>query len=106
MTDKYRAADAVIYIHPEKGVIRLDPERVDDDTQKLAKKHGWTQNEPAKDGFRPRRKRTKSDMKRLIEEGVVADPATGGQPHQTYGEDVFVVDVPLGKLDASAIAPD
>jgi hypothetical protein len=51
------------------------------------------------DGFRPRRKRTKADMARLIKEGVVADPAVG-IPERVPGSNEHVVDVPVGKVAA------
>ncbi|MBA3580532.1 MAG: hypothetical protein H0W42_11170 [Gemmatimonadaceae bacterium] len=98
MTDKYRNDDAVILRHDGGGVLRLDPARFGDDARKAAKKEGWVEQEPQKDGFRKRRKRTAADMKRLIAEGIVADPATGGQPHQEYGPETFVFNVPLGTL--------
>ena len=101
--EKYRNADAVILRHPDAGVLRLDPTRYGDDAAKAAKKEGWTEAPPQKDGFRKRRKR---DMAKLVREGVVADPATGGQPHQEYGPDVFVVKVPVGRMAGEAHVPD
>lgn len=74
-----------------------------------------------KDGFRPRRKRTKADTKQLIKDGVVADPETDvreieweGETHIVLKEAVksrergdiapyregYVVDVPTGKAEA------
>lgn len=102
MTDKYRQPDATIFVHPASGnTLRLDPALVDGDTHKAAKKSDWQEYTPPEDGFRDRRKRSKADMKRLIAEGIVADPAVGPQPHQTYGPEVFVIDVPLGRLGAA-----
>jgi hypothetical protein len=51
------------------------------------------------DGFRKRRKRTKADMKQLIKDGVVADPAVG-VPERVPGENEAVVDVPLARVTA------
>lgn len=100
--EKYRNPDAVILRHPEAGVLRLDPARLGEDARKAAQKEGWVEQEPEKDGFRTRRKRTAADMKRLIAEGIVADPETGGQPHQEYGPETFVFSVPLGSLGGEA----
>jgi hypothetical protein len=101
--EKYRAADAVILRHPDAGVLRLDPARYGDDAAQAAKKEGWAEAPPRPDGFRTRRKR---DMAKLMREGVIADPATGGQPHQEYGPEVFVVNVPVGRMGAAGLAPD
>ncbi len=51
------------------------------------------------DGFRPRRKRTKADMQRLIKEGVVADPAIG-VPDRVPTDNEHVVDVPIARVSA------
>jgi hypothetical protein len=98
--EKYRGADAVILRHPEKGILRLDPARFTDAARKDATKAGWVETPPQPDGFRKPRKRAKGEMARLIKEGVVADPAVGGQPHQEYGPDTFVFDLPLGQVGA------
>jgi hypothetical protein len=45
------------------------------------------------DGFRKRKKRTKADMRRLIKEGVVADPAVG-VPERVRTDNEYVIDVP------------
>ena len=55
--------------------------------------------EPTKrDGFRPRRKRTKADMKQLIKDGIVRDPDAppeasrfGDGPDVDYRDDAVVV---------------
>ena len=54
------------------------------------------------DGFRPRRKRTKSDMKQLIKDGVVRDPNAPPEPDPVYGENVTVFAVPTATIDAEA----
>lgn len=95
MSEKYRGTDAVILRHPSGQVLRLDPARVDDKVLTEAKRAGWQPYDPPKDGFRKRKKRTKADMRRLIDEGIVA---TEPQTPQTYGPETFVVDVPLGSL--------
>lgn len=51
------------------------------------------------DGFRKRRKRTKADMKQLIKEGIVADPAAG-VPERVPTDNEHVVDVPIAKVSA------
>lgn len=56
-------------------------------------------NEPLHDGFRPRRKRTKADMQRLIKAGVVADPERG-IPERVPTDNEHVVDVPVAKVTA------
>lgn len=102
MSEKYRGGDVVIYTHPSGKVLRLDPSGVDEKVEKIAAKNGFARYEPPKDGFRPRRKRDPKHMQKLIAEGIVADPTKGRQPHQTYSEDTFVIDVPLGRLGATA----
>lgn len=96
--EKYRQPDAVILRHPEGGVLRLDPARFGAESRQAAQNQGWVEQPPLQDGFRPRRRRTKADMQRLIRDGVVADPSVGGQPHQEYPPDTFVISVPLGQV--------
>lgn len=93
--EKYRGADAVILRHSSGQIRRLDPRRVNDDVLSTAKQAGWEPYDQPKDGFRTMRKRTRKQMERLIADGAVA---TEPQPHQTYGPDVFVVDVPVATL--------
>lgn len=51
------------------------------------------------DGFRERKRRTKTDMKRLIKEGIVADPEVG-VPERVPGSNEAVVDVPTAAVTA------
>lgn len=101
MTEKYRGGDVAIFLHPSGKVLRLDPAGIDEKVERIAAKNAFARYTPPEDGFRPRRTRDPEHMKRLIAEGVVVDPANR-QPHQTYSEETFVVDVPLGRLGATA----
>lgn len=103
MPEKYRGEDAVILRHPDAGVLRLDPQRYGEGAANAAQREGWTETPPQPDGFRKRRKR---DMAKLMREGVVADPETGGQPHQEYSPETFVVSVPVGRMTGDAHIPD
>lgn len=105
MTDKFRGPDPVIVHHPEAGELRLDPERFGPRARASAKKEGWTEVETQEDGFRKRRKRTAADMKRLIAEGIVADPEVGPQAHIEYPPETFVFKAPLGQMNAEGREP-
>jgi hypothetical protein len=59
-----------------------------------AREHAPTQ----KDGFRPRRKRTKAQMKQLVKDGIVRDPNSppeesrfGDGPAVEHREDAVIV---------------
>jgi hypothetical protein len=95
----------VILRHPSGSILRLDPERYDEVAAQLAQENGWEPYTPPPDGFRPRRVRSPEEIQRLIAGGDVADPATGGQPHQSYGPETFVIEVPTGGVKGEGQTP-
>ena len=52
------------------------------------------------DGFRPRRKRKKSDMDRLIKEGWVLAPGTEREPEQ-HKPDAVILTMEVARLEGS-----
>lgn len=52
------------------------------------------------DGFRPRKKRTKADMKQLIKDGIVLDPSKPREQEQ-HNPDAVVIEMEVARLEGS-----